>query len=347
MSNESKVDRIKFQKEIGEYFREIPASQFPVFDNDLHLEPPENYSDYTDLSGIDTLIVKVGTSILTHKDPRRTIYNMNCLSEDLTRLREEKGLDVLLVSSGAIGLGRKARLRRGEKIPEEEKSKPEQKRLDAIEGQTLLYELWRHHFHPQPVAESLVTHGDILNPGRQASLLNKYRVWLSKGRIPVINEDDARSLEEIDILLKGERAFRDNDGLASLHAQFLKRAGYNPILILLSNTNGIYTFESFRNGDYIPIRIVKDSTGLEEQALAEGSKRGRGGQISKIQASREAVLSGVPVVIANGQYCNHDALFQERRRDSQRKYFVLDSILEGREVGTRFLTEKLGTNAKP
>ena len=338
MSREPKVDRVKFQEDLGLYFRDVPNSQFTVFDNgEIHLEQPENYGLYTDTSGIDTLVVKVGTSILAHKDYRRMIYNMNCLSEDLTRLKEERGLNILLVSSGAIGLGRKARLRRGERIPEKERYAPEQKRADAIEGQTLLYELWRHHFYPQPVDESLVTYDDIRDPQKNAKLLRKYQRWLSESKIPVINEDDARSLEEIDISLKGARVFRDNDGLASLHAQFLKRMGYKPFLVLLSNTDGIYTAESFRNGEYKPIRIIKNSTGLEEQALPVNSTRGRGGVISKIEASRDATSEGVYVAIANGQFCNHDAPYQERRKDSQRRYNVLDSVLDGRVVGTRFL----------
>ncbi|PIZ55928.1 hypothetical protein COY23_03835 [bacterium (Candidatus Torokbacteria) CG_4_10_14_0_2_um_filter_35_8] len=338
MSREPKVDRVKFQEELRQYFRDVPISPFTVFDNGrIHLEQPENYGLYTDISGIDTLVVKVGTSILTHKDYKRMIYNMNCLSEDLTRLKEERGLNILLVSSGAIGLGRKARLRRGERIPEKEKYTPEQKRTDAIEGQTLLYELWRHHFYPQLVDESLVTHEDITDPQKNAKLLKKYQRWLSEGKIPVINEDDAKSLEEIDISLKGERAFRDNDGLASLHAQFLKREGYNPLLVLLSNTDGIYTAESFRNGEYTPIRIVKASTALEEQALPVSSTRGRGGVISKIEASRDAVLDDIYVVIANGQFCNHDSSYQKKREDSQRRYDALDSVLDGRVVGTRFL----------
>jgi len=338
MSREPKIDRIKFQEDLGQYFRDIPISPFTVFDNGhIHLEEPENYGLYTDTSGIDTLVVKVGTSILAHKDYRRMIYNMNCLSEDLIMLKEERGLNILLVSSGAIGLGRKARLRRGERIPEKERYSSEQKRIDAIEGQTLLYELWRHHFYPQLVDESLVTHNDIKDPQKNAKLLRKYQRWLSEGKIPIINENDARSLEEIDILLKGERAFRDNDGLASLHAQFLKRTGYNPLLVLLSNTDGVYTAESFRNGEYTPIRVVKASAELEEQALPVSSTRGRGGVISKIGASMDATLDGIYVVIANGQFCNHDAPYQERREGSQRRYYVLDSILDGRVVGTRFL----------
>ena len=207
--------------------------------------------------------------------------------------------------------------------------------------------MWRHHFYPQLVDESLVTHDDIRNPQGNANLLRKYQRWLSEDKIPVINEDDARSLEEIDISLKGERAFRDNDGLASLHAQFLKREGYNPLLILLSNTDGIYTAESFRNGEYTPIRVVKDSTGLEEQALPVSSTRGRGGVISKIEASRDAALDGIYVVVANGQFCNHDAPYQERTNGSQRRYNVLDSILDGRAVGTRFLPRNYVARGMP
>lgn len=343
MSREPKIDRMKFQEDLGRYIRDTPASSFLVFDNgSLIWEPPENYALYTDVSGIDTLVVKLGTSIITHDDYKRTIYNMNCVSEDLTRIKEERGLNVLLVSSGAIGLGRKARLRKGERIPEREKNTPEQKRLDAIEGQYTLFQLWRHHFYPQLVEESLVTHDMIKDPQQKAKLLRNYQKWLSEGKIPVINEHDAKSIEEIEIMRKGERVFGDNDGLASLHVQFLKEAGYNPMLILLSNTNGIYTAESFRNETYIPISVVKDSRGLEEQSLPEenlpaGLKRGRGRLISKIEAARDATLNGIYVVIALGQYCNHDAPYQERKIGSQRMYDVLDSISDGRFAGTRFL----------
>src|SRR3989338_5078153 len=185
-----KIDSIEFEDNSQSYFVDSPDSPFLVFDGSLQHEQSENYDLYTDVSGIDTLVVKVGTSIITHDDSRRTIYNMNCISEDLTRLREERGLNILLVTSGAIGLGRKARLRKGEKIPEKEKDSPQQKRLDAIEGQFLLYELWRHHFYPQLVNESLVTHDDITNEQRNTRLLELYQRWLVCGRIPVINEDD-------------------------------------------------------------------------------------------------------------------------------------------------------------
>lgn len=132
MSNEPKVDRVKFQTDLRIYFRDSPISPFLTFNGSLDWEEPKNYSLYTDVSGIDTLVVKVGTSIITHDEYQRTIYNMNCISEDLIRLRKEKGLNVLLVTSGAIGLGRKARLRKGERIPEKERYTPNQKLYNVL-----------------------------------------------------------------------------------------------------------------------------------------------------------------------------------------------------------------------
>jgi len=336
MARELKVDRVKFQEDLGAYFRDTPTAPFPSFDNGtLQLEQPETYADCTDLSGIDMLIVKEGTNLITHDDYRRTVYNMKCSAEDLTRVRVERGLDVLLISSGAIGLGRKTRLRIGEKIPEEEKDTPEQKQKDAVVGQPMLYELWRHHFYPQLVEESLVTHQDLENLSRRNGLLRKYDKWLYEVKIPVINEHDAKSLEEIEVMLKGEPVFSDNDGLASLIAIAYKKAGRNPLLVFLGSTDGIYTAESVQSDRYTPIRVVKDPANLEEQAAPISSTRGRGGIISRTKAIRSARSEGVYTVVANGQYCNHDAPFQEGKKGSQRRYNVLDAILDGKVVGTR------------
>ena len=336
MAKEPKIDRVKFQADLGAYFRNVPAAPFLSFDGgSLKLKQPETYADYVNHSGIDTVVVKVGTGIVTHRDYRRTIYNMNCIAEDLTRIRLKRGLNVILVTSGAIGLGRKTRLRIGDKIPETEKDSPGQKQKDAVIGQPILYELWRHHFYPQLVEESLVTHYDLESLSRRNGLLRRYDRWLSEGKIPVVNEDDARSLEEIDILLKGERVFSDNDGLASLIARSFKIAGHNPMLVFFGNTDGIYTAESVLSERYTPIRIVKDPLGLEAQAAPISSTRGRGGIISRIEAARNAVLEGIYVVVANGQFCNHDAPFQERKEGSRRGYDVLGAILDGKVVGTR------------
>jgi glutamate 5-kinase len=340
MAHEPKIDRVKFQQHLGAYFRNSPISEFLLYNGSLTWEPPKNYSVFTDISGIDTLVVKAGTNVITHKNWNRTIYNVMCASEDLTRIKKERNLNILLVSSGACGLGRKKRLRHGEQIPEKEKDSPKQKRLDAIAGQPQLFSLWRNYFslhHNQEIGEKLVTHDDIRNIQKSAELMAQYKKWFSEGKVIVINEDDARSIEEIDIMLKGERAFRDNDGLASLTSRFLKRAGFNPMLILLSDINAIYTAESFMNQQCTPISVVKNPTGLKEQALPISSSRGRGGLVSKIEACTDAALDNIYSVIANGQFCNHDSDFQKHRRAAERKYYVFDAILNGKFLGTRFL----------
>lgn len=333
-----KVDRVKFHEDVSEYFRSEPEHPFLVYDNGLRFEEPENYKLYSDVSGIDTVVVKAGTGIITHSQWNRTLYNMEHIAKDLSGIRRERELNVMLVTSGAIGLGRKARIRNGERIPEKEKKSPRQKQLDAVKGQSQLFDLWEESFyrHGQHIGKKLVTHDDVRYHSCSHRLLEEYRKWMSQGKIPVINEDDARSLEEIDILLKGERVFRDNDGLASLHAQFLKRAGYAPLVVLLSNTDGIYTADSFMNDEYTPIRVVRNSEGLEREALHISSSRGRGGIVSKIEAGREMSQNGIGLVVANGQYCNHDASYQKGRY-AKRKYDVLDSVLDGKTAGTRFL----------
>src|SRR3989344_3430832 len=106
-----KVDRVRFQADIGRYFRDIPDDKFLVYDKFLGFEEPENYGMYIDVSGIDTVVVKVGTGIITHSQRNRTAYNMEHISRDLSRIRKERSLNVMLVTSGAIGLGRKARIR--------------------------------------------------------------------------------------------------------------------------------------------------------------------------------------------------------------------------------------------
>ncbi|HLD19353.1 MAG TPA: hypothetical protein VJB90_05095 [Candidatus Nanoarchaeia archaeon] len=333
------MDRVKFNRATKRYFEESPLEDFAVYDGSLGSEPAENYSFYAALGGIDVLVIKAGTSIVAHEGFQRTAYNMSCIAEDISKLKKERGLYVILVSSGAIGLGRKERLRKGEKISHKDSASPQQRQLDAIEGQPFLSRLWHGVFkysNGVQTSDYLVTHADILEENRH-KLLGRYARSFMSGEIPIVNEDDAKSLEEIDILMNGVRVFGDNDELASLHAQMFAAAGYKTALILLSNTDGIYTADSIRDETFIPIRVVRDSTGLEAQVAEISSSRGRGGIVSKIQAAKDAVACDVPVIIANGQYCNHDAPYQRKRAGAERRYNVLEAILDGNVVGTRFV----------
>ena len=173
---------------------------------------------------------------------------MSGLAKEIKAIKSRTMLPFFLVSSGAIGLGRSARLQKGEMIDPVVSHTPKEKQKDAVEGQYLLYKLWQHHFYPQQVEQSLVTHHDIVDPLKRKELIGCYNSYVRQQKVPVINEDDARSLEEIDTEFHGQRVFRDNDGLASLHAQMLKAEGYHPLLVILTNTKGIYVKEEYLQG---------------------------------------------------------------------------------------------------
>lgn len=334
MAIEARLDYVPYHGDIRDYFRDIPIDEFLVFNGILKKEHPDNYPPYTDVSDVDAVILKIGTSGTAHKNPKRDQYNMQCISEDMKELKK-KVKNLYLVTSGAIGRGRKARLRNGERIPEKEKETPAQKRLDAIVGQPILYEDWKKSFSPLETKEFLITHDDIRY--QKKALLRELEDCISSNIVPIINEDDARTIEEIVYEKKGVKIFSDNDWLATILAVFLKDYGYNPMTVFLSNTNGIYTAESFNTGRYEPISIVMNPEGLEKQALPISSPRGRGGMISKIDAGAYGRKNKVGSVFACGQYCNHDSLFQKGVKDAMRKYNVLEAIMEGKYVGTRFL----------
>ncbi|MFH0832420.1 MAG: hypothetical protein V1900_01710 [Candidatus Aenigmatarchaeota archaeon] len=328
--------RIMFQKDVNDYFRQVPEEDFLMYNGSLVIDIPENYPLYADVSNFDTWIVKVGTNIITHSDRRRMHYTMRCISEELKWLKHN-GKNVLLVTSGAIGLGRKLRQRYGEIIPEEEKDLPKQKQRDSEFGQPLLYALWESNlsFYSQRAVESLVVNEDFANNREKAKLMSSYKGFLSDGFIPVINEDDKRTLAEIETELKGEKMFRDNDGLSSLIAQYLSIDGHKVILTMLTDTDGILATDELKKSINEPIRIVGNFDGIEKYVLAEKSGKTRGGMLSKIDAASKAKSSGAYVVIANGMYCNHDGNYQ--RGCGERKFYPIRAIAEGKVVGTRCL----------
>ncbi len=340
-----KKDSIEFKEDTGDYFRQVPDSPFWMYDGDmglLFLEEPDNYSIYTGISKYSTTVIKFSTNVITHEDRRRTYYTMRCAAEEAMWLRSI-GMRPVIVTSGAIHLGRNLRLRYGENIPIDEWDSPKQKQRDAKLGQPLLYALWDSVFDSQPIRqrtrESLVVNEHMTDKRMRAELFNGYRKDLSEEVIPIINEDDEKTLTEIETTLKGERVFSDNSMLASLIAQGLLEYGYKSLLINLTNTDGIYTPESYRNKQFQPIRIVRNFDGLEDLVLPEKSDKGRGGMLSTIVAADLATKNGIYVIIANGMYCNHDGYFQKGKRGAVRKFYPIKAIIEGKVVGTRCLPQ--------
>ena len=170
--------------------------------------------------------------------------------------------------------------------------------------------------------------------------MRDYQLLRQRGFIPVINEDDARSTEELPD--PGEKAFSDNDGLASLIARYMNNGKKNVLLVLLTDVYGVYSKESFKRGIREVIDVVKDAAGLESQALEEKTADEivrRGGIASKINAASAASAEGVYAVIASGQYWKFDDAYQQRVAGAERGYKPVHAILEGRAVGTRFVPQ--------
>ncbi len=339
LAAKERFDRMEFLEDAQGYFRDRPISRFLEWDRGL-VERNPGYFASLDTSDTGLVIVKASTNVITHDDSRRTVYTMNCISEEIKQLRETYGKKVMVVSSGVLGLGRKARLSMGERIPESEKDSIEQKIEDARIGQPIWYMLWEHHMYPYRTEKSLVVNDDLRDFQKADSLFRKWSKWLEIGIIPIVNEDDLKSQEEIITKIQGQKIFSDNDVLSGLIAKHLTE--YLPkqskiLLAMLTNTNGIYTAESIRTGKYETIAWVKDSKGLESQAILEKSNRGRGGRLSTIQAARDATSAGNIVVVANGMYANHDADYQKGAAGAIRRYNILDAIMKGKFVGTTFL----------
>ena len=249
------------------------------------------------------VVVKVGSAVLAGRDglSRKVLYD---LSDDIFDMWQ-RGIEVVLVSSGAIASGMKkiGLTRRPDSIS--------QKQAVAAVGQCSLMLAWEKAFgrHGQKVAQILITRDDFNHRGRYLNARNTILALLSWRIIPVINENDTVVVEEI--------KFGDNDSLSAMVTDLLDAQ----VLIMLTNEDGLYDKDPRTNGDAKLIRVVDrvSRETLKFAASAPGNL-GTGGMESKIRAGQKASLSGVPVVIANGS-----------------RPGVLGEIFKGKDIGTLFL----------
>lgn len=252
------------------------------------------------------IVVKAGTQVLLGADGLPALGRFHALLEDLAALRRE-GREVLLVSSGATGLG----ARRLGLAP-----RPASLGLAqacAAVGQGELMELYRSGFGRLDTlcAQVLLTQEDFLDAARRANLRTTLGQLMERGVIPVINENDTVATAELEAL----RVFGDNDKLSALVASDLEA----DLLVLLSDVAGLHTAHPLRHPDAPLLEEVPELT-PEVLALADGgSALGRGGMASKLEAVRLCTDAGVPVVLAPG----------DRPR-------VVRDVVAGRAVGTHF-----------
>lgn len=261
------------------------------------------------LSESDPIVVKVGSRVLATEQSRLDIDQINNLGNQLSRLVAQ-GKRVVLVSSGAVAAGM-GKL--------EMQSRPH--RLDQLQaiasiGQAHLIQAYENAFskNGRHAAQVLLTAEDLDDRKRYLNLRNTLITLLDLGVIPIVNENDSVSVDEL------LTTFGDNDRLAAMVAGLFKR----PALTILSDVDGVLDTRESSDADSSPLLHTIPCVDDEVLALAIDRNTGlsKGGMASKLKAAQFVTRSGAPVVIAGGRV--------ER---------VLERILEGERLGTFFLPE--------
>jgi glutamate 5-kinase len=248
---------------------------------------------------VKTAVVKLGTQLLTDSSGRLDATFIAAIARQVAALRET-GIAVTIVSSGAIGAGlaEMGLARRPTDLA----------KLQAVAavGQRRLMDTWAAAFEPFkfPVAQLLITREDVDERTRFLNVRNTIHAAQEMGAVPIINENDTISTDEIVRI-----TFGDNDILAALVASALRAH----LLVLLSVVDGLLD-ESGK-----PVRLVESVEQARQLVRAEKSALGKGGMNSKLEAARMVTDAGEVMVVANG-------------RDAD----VLTRIVSGEEVGTLF-----------
>ena len=263
------------------------------------------------------IVVKLGTNVIMRGDGKVALGLLCGLVEQIAALRLQ-GIEVLLVSSGAIGLGME---RLG--LTTRPTAVEEIQACAAI-GQSRLMALYEDAFDRMDcrIAQVLLTEDDFRDPVRHRNLRATLAALLTLGVIPIVNENDTVSIMELDRPLESAqrqprtRIFGDNDKLSALLMKHIDA----DLLVLLSDVDGLYD----RNPSHPDAVVLPLIETVDEQVLAlaqGGNGRGRGGMISKLESARIVLDAGKPVLIANG-----------------RTPRVLERIVAGEALGTRFQT---------
>jgi glutamate 5-kinase len=266
------------------------------------------------LGSAQRVVIKLGTNVVMRADGRPAIGRLSLLIEELRDL-QVSGKEVLLVTSGAVGIG--ARIIGLEQSPRTLVDR----QACAAAGQGALVALYCRLMEAVGLkgAQILLTEADFSDRQRYLNLHTTLGRLLELGIVPIINENDTVSTDEL-ALGKGA-VFGDNDRLSALVASRLEAQ----LLVLLSDVEGVFTRPPNEKGS-VAISTFDDDA---EIMLGKGSSVGRGGMTSKIDAAQVATAAGVSVVIANGGRSG-----------------VLAQILSGEDVGTLFPAKRVLNSRK-
>ena len=255
------------------------------------------------------IVIKIGSSSLTHANTGKLdLTKLEILVRELSYLHNQ-GKDVILVSSGAIAVGRAA-------VGIDHKpDKLSQKQACAAIGQARLMMIYQKLFseYGQTAAQVLMTKYTMTNDVSRENAKNTFQSLLEMGAIPIVNENDTVSTDEIE--------FGDNDTLSALVAALVEA----DLLVLLSDIDGLFTDDPHVNPEAEFIDVVEhlDEDLMEMGKDSTGSSVGTGGMATKLSAARIAGGAGADMVIANGG-----------------DFHVIHKIMQGRNHGTLFLGSK-------
>jgi glutamate 5-kinase len=271
--------------------------------------------DHGELRSAKRVVVKIGTNLLTGNEGIDADY-IDSISEEFAGLLQE-GRQLLLVSSGAIGFGARE-LGITSRITD-----IRMRQACAAIGQPLLMYRYRSAFarHGTIIAQVLLTREVFNNRRSYLNLRNAVEQLLSLGSVPIFNENDSISTEEIG------NAFGDNDRLSALVASKVDA----DLLTILSDIDGLYDGDPKSNPDAGRIsRVEEVDERIMSYAGSAGSEFSTGGMTTKLKAVRIAAAAGCATVLAHGR--------EER---------ILSRILTGEDVGTLFLPgEKLSNRSR-
>ncbi|WP_406671488.1 glutamate 5-kinase [Methanolobus sp. ZRKC4] len=258
---------------------------------------------------VNKIVIKVGTSSINTEDGKLNRQFMESMAQQVAELHET-GKRVILVSSGAIGIG--IDMLSFDSRPREI---PVRQACAAV-GQSVLMQEWSNSFakHNLKIAQILLTYESFSNRLTYLNLRNSISTLLSYGVIPIINENDPTSVNEI------EATFGDNDKLSAMVASKIEA----DLLIVLSDIDGLYDKNPKRNNDANFISIIDEITPeVESYGGSPTSMKGVGGMRTKIEAAKICYMAGCNMVIANSNVEN-----------------IIKKVLDAEEIGTLFVANQ-------
>lgn len=265
------------------------------------------------INEVRRIVVKVGTSTLTYENGKLNIRRIERLVRTISDL-QNRGFEMVLVSSGAVGVGMaKLGLR---KRPTE----LSMKQAAAAVGQCELMHIYDKMFleYGINVAQILLTRENIVDDEQRENIHNTFTTLLQTGVVPIVNENDTVATAE----LRHIESFGDNDTLSAVVARICEA----DLLIIFSDIDGLYDADPRKNPQAQLISHVrKIDAKIRRMAGGAGSANGTGGMATKITAAELCMDAGIPMLVANGD-----------------KQGILYDIVDGKSVGTLFAREDDG-----